>query len=204
MTHPAYSSVMNLLQSYDQDSNEQSHHLWMASELLKLITGGSVTAGQRTHLRYQMAICLDLGGKPFDALEVFNEIIKEEPHNLEYQHSMLVIQGRVERLAQEAYLQDEKSPVLINYHEILNANLYSPFWLCCAVARIFAQSGRKADAKALMLHLHELTPKDPDSLRECLRVARMSGDQAWEHDVLDQIEQVREKRPHDPRYGELI
>lgn len=196
--------ILKLLRQHDQDSKDLAHHLWAAGELQKVIVNGGLDAAALSHLRYQIGICLDLAGRPLDAFEYFDQALRSEPYNQEYRHSMAVIQGRISAQASELYSENDENPVLLRYHEILNAHQYSPFWLAYAVARILAKTGKRAEAKSLAMSVHELCPNDPDSLRETLRVARLSGDRAWEHVIIDQIEEIRERRPHDRRYADLV
>ena len=195
--------IMRFIQNYDTSAQEQSVHLRAEEQLRKFLSDTTLNEEQRTFLKYQLAIALDLGGKPLDSLELFHEVIAADPHNQEFQQSMLVIHSRVVVLATQVMIEDESNPVLLNYHEILNAHHFSPDWLCFAVARQFAATGRRVQARALAESVHQACLNDPDSLRECLRVARICEDRAWEAELVERVEDIRERRPYDPRYLDL-
>lgn len=203
MINHAIKPVLQLLSSYDPNSQDQAHHLWMSSEILKHLSNEELDAGTKTYLRFKMAIALDVGGKHLDALEVFHEVLRAEPNNVDFQHSMTVIQARVVTLAESIYRENEDSPLILNYHEILNAHQYSPFWLSFCAARQMAKAGKHAEAKTLCQSVHDVSPNDPDSFRECLRVARISNDRAWERSLVGRLEEIRERRPHDSRYADI-
>lgn len=196
--------IMTIIEGYDQASDDPKHHLYTAERFQWIIASGKLDPSQQVYAKYQLAICLDLGGKPLDALELIHEAIRSEPHQSEFQHSKRVLHGRVLRMAQSLYQQDPANPVLLHYYEILNANEFSPSWLCFAVAHQFAKHPNPcSQAKTIAQTVLSLSPHDPDSLRECLSLASALGDLSWERELRENITGLCKERPHDLRYQRL-